>query len=171
MAGFKFPQTIVYDGRVWHLQYAPDNPITVRPDMQGSQVVSATCDPVRVPGREQPLYVAILDIVFPARQDIYGNVMSERRLKGFRTYITPPPQLNPQTVPVEDCAFYVAEPSNEQTTSAAQRFFDAIMGQAQAEERKAKQADGAWCQELSQLQTALPEVKDGPQHTDGTSDQ
>lgn len=176
MAGFKFPQAITYDDRAWRLVYAPDNPETLLPNLTGSRVTSVTCDPVRAvrqDGKEQTLYVTVLNIEFPPRQDAMGNAIGGRILKGFHTSFTPPPitPLNPQTIQPDDCAFYMAEQSSGQSLSAAQRLFDAIMGQSRAEEHRARQADGAWCQELSQFQTALPEVKDGPQHTDGSPDE
>lgn len=145
---FKFPSAINYDGKVWHLLYAPDVDSTLPPNLEGATVQSMTCDPVTVPGRKQPIFITLIDILFPARQDSTGKVIGERRLKAFRTYEFPP--TDPTQVKYYECAFYLAAPQGA-GESVSQQFFNAIMGSCQ-EEAKAEKADTSWCDSLAKLQ-------------------
>lgn len=146
---FKFPQTITYDGLPWRLLYAPDDPTTVPPNLEGSQVQSFTCDPVTVPGRPTPLFIAILDIVYPPQRDTSGRFIPERRLKAFRTYGQQP--YSPNDVRPNECAFYIAETSAERG-SAAQRFFNALIGYSAEAAGQPQAKDDSWCKDLMALQ-------------------
>lgn len=141
----EFPAVIQYDGINWHLIYAPDNQITTMPSLEGSQTLSMTCDPIQVPGRNAPAFIVIVDILFPARRDPSGRLIGERRMKGFRTYDYQP--ANPSVVNPRDCVYYMAEPSGR-GASAAQRFFDSVIGPQQKLEAQAAQPDSSWCKSL-----------------------
>lgn len=147
MAGeFQFPPVIQYEGLNWHLVYAPNNETTVMPNLEGSQTLSMTCDPIQIAGRNAPAFLVIVDILYPARRDPSGRLIGERRMKGFRTYDYQP--ANPSVVNPRDCVYYVAEPSGR-GASAAQRFFDAVIGPQQRLEAQAAKTDASWCNSLS----------------------
>lgn len=158
MAGeFKFPQSITYDNLQWRLIYAPDDPQTVPPNLEGAQVQSFTCDPVTVPGRPTPIFIAILDIVFPPQRDTAGRFIPERRLKAFRTFARQPYSQN--EVRPNECAYYIAETSQERG-SAAQRFFNALIGYSVENTGISPAKDDSWCKDLAELQNeqrAVPE--------------
>lgn len=155
MAGeFKFPQTIQFDDTNWHLVYAPDDPQTVPPNIEGAQIRSFTCNPVSVPGRPTPIFIAIADIVFPPQRDSAGRLIPERRLIAFRTFSRQP--YSPNDVKLNECAYYIAEMSAERGT-AAQRFFNALIGYSpDAIQQSAK--DDSWCKDLAVIQ----EVRNEP---------
>lgn len=148
MAGeFQFPDVIQYEGINWHLVYAPNNERTVMPNLNGSQTLSITCDPIQVPGRNKPAYLVIADILYPARRDPSGRLISERRMKGFRTYDYQP--ANPNVVNPNDCVYYVAE-SSSRGVSAAQQFFDAVIGgPSPVTEIPTTKIDSSWCKALT----------------------
>lgn len=158
---FKFPQTITYDNLQWRLLYAPDDPQTVPPNLEGSQVQSFTCDPVTVPGRPTPLFIAILDIVYPPQRDTSGRFIPERRLKAFRTYGQQP--YSPNDVRPNECAFYIAETSAERG-SAAQRFFNALIGYSMDAPAQVQARDDSWCKDLMALQEHNDEQGPVPAH-------
>lgn len=147
---FKFPSVIQYDGLAWHLIYAPDVENMLPPNLEGAVVQSLTCDPVKVPNRQQPMFLTMLDIVFPARQDPSGKkVVGEKKLKAFRLYDTPP--YDPSQVKPIDCSFYLAAPQGA-GESAAQRLLNAVMGACHEDAQK-DEADASWCDALAKLQT------------------
>lgn len=146
MAGeFRFPLYINFDGTKWRLIYAPDDPNTVAPNLEDFKQTSMTCDPVSVPGRSTPIYIVIIDLLCPSQRNSAGNFIPERRLKAFRTYAQPP--YSSQNVRPQECAYYMAE--GGALGSPAQRFFDAITGQAYAEAQMQAQADMSWCKDLA----------------------
>lgn len=167
MAGeFRFPPYIHFDDMKWRLIYAPDDPNTVAPNLTDSQQLSMTCDPVTIPGRSTPIYLVIIDILFPSHRNSAGNFIPERRLKAFRTYSHPP--YSPQDVRPQECVYYMAEGGGR--GSAAQRFFDAITGQAQAQAQLEAQADASWCKDLAIEVKNEPGVVSENQQERGPSD-
>lgn len=162
---FRFPASIRFDGNPWRLIYAPGDENTIMPNLDGSQVVSVTCDPVRVSGRDKPIYMAVFDVVFPPTRTPSGALMGSRRMKGFRTFSEPP--LNPQGIKPWECAFYLLEQTSA-SESDTQRFFDAIIGQADIEQTQRAKADVSWCDSLARIkQGALGEQAESAERADG----
>lgn len=149
MAKFQFPECIEYDNMRWHLVYAPSSENTIVPNLTGFIVKNLECQPVTVAGRQQPIYMTIIDMVYPAHTNEHGEAVAEKRMKGFRTYAQPP--MNPNAVQPADCVFYLTVPQ-AQGGSVAQRFFDAVIGQSQREQAKQAKIDAAWCEDLAKLQ-------------------
>lgn len=148
MAGeFVFPNEIEYEGMHWHLLYSPTDPKTIAPSLDGAQILSVSCDPVTVAGRDQPIYLAMIHILFPAKQDMSGRVVGERRLLGFRTYAYVQPNFNLNNIKPNECVFYMANLQG-MAASAAQRFFDAVTGANHPVQEPVDKVDASWCQDL-----------------------
>lgn len=154
--GFQFPSEIQFDGMTWRLIYAPGQSQMVMPDLSNGTVVGIDCSPVYVVGRQQPVYLTTVDVIFPAQRNEKGEIISEQRVKGFRTYASPP--LNIGAVQPKDCVFYLAvKPSQRNSTS--QRFFDAVIGQTQEQldAQQNNQPDASWCDDLGKLKKPEPQ--------------
>lgn len=95
------------------------------------------------------MFLTMLNILFPARQDPSGKVVGEKKLKAFRLYDTPP--YDPSQVKPIDCTFYLAAPQGA-GESAAQRLLNAVMGACKDDAQKDK-VDASWCDTLAKLQT------------------
>lgn len=154
MAKFQFPESIEYDNMRWHLIYAPSNDNTIMPNLNGFTVRMLTCQPVQLAGRQNPIYMTVMDMVCPAHRNERGEAVAEKWIKGFRTYSQPP--INPNTVQPVDCVLYLTVPQ-AQGESATQRFFDAIIGQSQKEQERQARVDAAWCDELATLRECANE--------------
>ena len=148
MAKFEFPRQITYESQVWHLVYAPSAENTILPNLEGFTVINTDLQPVMIPGRNNPIFIRIIDLISPAHTNQAGEVVSEKRMKGFRTYSEPP--LNPNVSP-NSCVFYLTVPSQSDGVSSAQKFFDAVIGQSQKMLQEQAKADSSWCDELAAL--------------------
>ena len=147
--GAAFPDTIEFEGVKWHLLYCPGCPTMVVPNLSGSQIVGTTCDPVQIPGRDKPLFVSVVQILFPAQQTISGSISGERRLIAFRTYdyaVSDSRMIQPQ-----DCVFYIAEPRTADSGSMAQRLYNALVGEQQKEAAAQEKADSSWCKQFEEV--------------------
>lgn len=150
-----FPASIQYDGAVWHMAYDPSCAATVMPRFDDRDVVGVTCDPVRFPGRANPVWLMLVAVTIPSSRDSRGNIIGARRLIGFRTFDHQPSPA--YRVQPNELVYYVAEQSNG---SAAQLFFNAVTNQAEVEAEIATRPDTSWCQQFG----ATPE-----EGSDGTS--
>lgn len=135
-----FPDTITFDGATWHMVYDPSCEATVMPSVDGKNVQRITCDAVKFPGRDLPVWLMMLQILVPSSMDGSGKLIGARRMLGFRTFERQPPTT--YRVQPNELVYYVAEQSDG---SAAQRFFNAITGQ-RGEPRPADKPDTSWCQ-------------------------
>lgn len=64
-----FLPVMEYNGDTWHLQYDPENPMSVRPDLVGGKITNMSCAPVKLP-RQHPdkqFYMVVVSILM-ARQ-------------------------------------------------------------------------------------------------------
>lgn len=154
MAKFEFPQQITYDSQVWHLVYAPSVESTILPNLEGFTIVNTDFQPVKMPGRSNPVFIRIIDLISPAHTNQAGEVVSEKRMKGFRLYFEPP--LNTNVSP-NSCVFYLTVPSPSDGVSSSQKFFDAIIGQSQKALQQQAKADIEWCDELANLKESSNE--------------
>lgn len=154
--GAAFPDSIEFDGVKWHLLYCPGCPTMVVPNLDGAQIVGTTCDPVQIPGREKPLFVSMIQVIFPAQQTVSGSISGERRLIAFRTYDYAMSDF--RMIQPQDCVFYIAEPRTAESGSMAQRLYNALVGERQKEQIAQAKADSSWCK---QFEEAAKLVKPG----------
>lgn len=144
-----FRPAIQYDNTTWHLVFDPASNYMVAPNLQGARISPLTVNKVVFPGSNAPCWIATLGVIFPAGVDSVGRVVNERRMLGFRTFdYEPPKQL---TIPYNELAYYVAEPSTG-ADSAAQQFLNAVAGyeQSTAEPAQSEQTDISWTQRFAE---------------------
>lgn len=136
-----FPETLEFDGAIWHMVYDPKCETTVMPNLAGANILSIDRTPVRFPGATADSFMVTTDIIFPAHADSQGRLVNERRMKGFRTYDYAP--ASPAMVKPEELVYYVAEPTTG-NGSAAQRFLNALVGARGAEAPVKDTVDTSW---------------------------
>ena len=147
-----FPDVIQFDGSTWHMVYDQNCAATVMPSINEKDVQRITCDTVKFPGRDTPIWLVVVTIVIPSRMDGVGNLIGARRMLGFRTFERQPPPT--YRVQPNELVYYVAEQSDG---SAAQRFFNAITGMSEAKMAQPNKPDTSWCKQFSALEEpALP---------------
>lgn len=147
MAKSMFPDTINFDGTTWHMVYDPNCEATVMPSIGEKDVQRMTCDMVRFPGREMPIWLVMVSILIPSRMDTSGQLIGARRMLGFRTFDRQPPTT--YRVQPNELVYYVAEQSDG---SAAQRFFNAVTRQDMATPQGQPKPDTSWCNQLAALE-------------------
>ena len=106
-----------------------------------------TCDTVRFPGREAPIWLVMVSILIPSRMDTSGQLIGARRMLGFRTFDRQPPTT--YRVQPNELVYYVAEQSDG---SAAQRFFNAVTRRDTALPQGQAKPDTSWCSQLASLE-------------------
>lgn len=142
-----FPDTINYDGNIWHMVYDPNCEATVMPSINEKDVQRMTCDTVKFPGRDMPIWLVMVSILIPSRMDNSGNLIGARRMLGFRTFDRQPPTT--YRVQPNELVYYVAEQSDG---SAAQRFFNAVTRRDAAAAQGQPKPDTSWCNQLATLE-------------------
>lgn len=140
-----FPSSIQFDGTTWHLVYDPSCEATVMPGINEQDVKNVTCDAVRFPGRDVPIWLMLMAIAVPSRRDSNGNIIGARRLLGFRTFDHQPPST--YRIQPNEFVYYIAEQSDG---SAAQQFFNAVTGTTEKASAAAPKPDTSWCQQFAQ---------------------
>lgn len=146
-----FPDTLEYDGAVWHMVYDPTCETTVMPNLANAQFSPLQCTPVQFGEGKGKAFMVTVDILFPAHTDSQGRLVNERRMKGFRTYDYAP--ASPAMVKPEELVYYVAEPSIG-NSSAAQRFLNALVGARQAENPPKDTVDTSWVDKFGRKEEA-----------------
>lgn len=147
MAKSIFPETLMFDGMTWHLVYDPKCDATVMPSFSEKDVQGMTCDTVRYPGRDTPVWLVMVSILIPSRMDGVGQLIGSRRMLAFRTFDRQPPTT--YKVQPNECVYYVAEQSDG---SAAQRFFNAIARVNTPQAVSATKPDTSWCDQFASLE-------------------
>lgn len=142
-----FPDTITFDGTTWHMVYDPNCEATVMPSINEKDVQRMTCDAVRFPGRELPIWLVMVSILIPSRMDTSGQLIGARRMLGFRTFDRQPPTT--YRVQPNELVYYVAEQSDG---SAAQRFFNAVTRVDAISAQGQTKPDTSWCSQLASLE-------------------
>lgn len=145
-----FPATIQFDGAIWHMVYDPNCEATVMPNINDSDVRRTTCDVVRFPGRDVPIWLLMVDIAIPSRRDSSGRIIGARRLLGFRTFDHQP--ASSYRIQPNELVYYVAEQSD---SSAAQQFFNAITGVSEQGTVAQPKPDTSWCQQFAQEEAEI----------------
>lgn len=146
-SGIAFPRSLSFEGLTWHLIYNPTDPAAgVPPDVSNAKF-DARCDPVRVAGQNQSLFMLIVDFVLPTRTTVDGQLIPERRMRAFKLSRVAVDSVN-SIIPAE-LVFYLAEPLPGSQGSGAQRFLDTILGVAAEETAKRAAPDTSWCNILS----------------------
>lgn len=138
-----FPPTIKFDGVTWHLVYDPSCEATVMPSINEQDVKNVTCDAVRFPGRDGVIWLMLMAIAVPSRRDSSGNIIGARRLLGFRTFDHQPSTA--YRIQPNEFVYYVAEQSDG---SAAQQFFNAVVGIGDPAVSTPNKPDTSWCQQF-----------------------
>lgn len=138
-----FPDTIEFDGSTWHMVYDPNCEATVMPSINEKDVQRITCDAVKFPGREAPIWLMIINIVIPSRMDGAGKLIGARRMVGFRTFDRQPSPA--YRVQPNELVYYVAEQTDG---SAAQRFFNAIARVSAEPVAAQAKPDTSWCKQF-----------------------
>lgn len=139
-----FPDTIEFDGSVWHLVYDPNCEATVMPSINEKDVQRITCDTVKFPGREMPIWLVVVNIAIPSQMDSMGKLIGARRMLGFRTFSQQPPTT--YRVQPNELVYYVAEQSDG---SAAQRFFNAVTRVNTSQPPAGSKPDTSWCKQFA----------------------
>lgn len=142
-----FPDTITYDGSTWHMVYDPSCEATVMPGISEKDVQRMTCDMVRFPGRELPIWLVMVSILIPSRMDSAGQIIGARRMLGFRTFDRQPPTT--YRVQPNELVYYVAEQSDG---SAAQRFFNAVARISPDAPAISAKPDTSWCEQFAAIE-------------------
>lgn len=146
-----FPDTIIFDGTTWHMVYDPSCEATVMPSINEKDVQRMTCDAVKFPGRDMPIWLVMVSIVIPSRMDSTGQLIGARRMMGFRTFDRQPPTT--YRVQPNELVYYVAEQSDG---SAAQRFFNAVARVGQMEAAQSSKPDVSWCNQFAEMEQDKP---------------
>lgn len=142
-----FPDIINFDGTAWHMVYDPNCEATVMPSINEKDVQRMTCDTVRFPGRDLPIWLVMVSILIPSRMDTSGQLIGARRMLGFRTFDRQPPTT--YRVQPNELVYYVAEQSDG---SAAQRFFNAVTRQDTVASPGQARPDTSWCNQFATLE-------------------
>lgn len=148
-----FPDTIIYDGATWHMVYDPNCEATVMPGINEKDVQRVTCDTVKFPGREMPIWLIMVSILIPSRIDTAGQLIGARRMLGFRTFDRQPPTT--YRVQPNELVYYVAEQSDG---SAAQRFFNAVTRREEVQQASQAKPDTSWCNQLAAIEQTTDEI-------------
>lgn len=139
-----FPKVLEFDGIIWHLTYDPACESTVQPNLAGSNVSGPFLEQVQMPGTDRPVFLVLLNIIFPARYNVSGQVIPERRMFAMRTYDHKPFIQGLQMLNPSEFVFYIAEPSNNGSGSVGQRLIDAIVGASRERMEKKEKVDSSW---------------------------
>lgn len=145
-----FPPTIKFDGTTWHMVYDPSCEATVMPNVSEQNVQRVTCDPVRFPGRDVPVWLMLMALSIPSQRDSRGQIIGARRLLGFRTFDHQPPST--YRIQPNEMVYYVAEQSDG---SAAQQFFNAVTGVADQVTAVQSKPDTSWCQQFAKEEVEI----------------
>ena len=154
-----FPKVLEFDGVIWHLTYDPACETTVQPNLAGSNVSGPFLDQVQMPGTDREVYLVLLDIIFPARYSVSGQVIPERRMFAMRTYDYKPFIKGLQTLNPSEFVFYVAEPVNQGNGSVGQRLIDAIMGASKERMEQKEKVDSSWTKMFTAEDAGAGDVK------------
>lgn len=124
-----FSTVIDYDGRKWRLQYDPDDPAALMPDVGGGTITGLDCSKIKVPDPENSeRYLMEVRITIPAYMR-NSKAVAEKQLLGLRVYDNEPPSPTSfEELNLPDCAIYLAEQQYE-PTDRAQALIDAVLGQ------------------------------------------
>lgn len=152
-----FLPVMEYNGDTWHLQYDPENPMSVRPDLVGGKITNMSCAPVKLP-RQHPdkqFYMVVVSILMPASMEPSGRAIPEKRLLGFRVYDYLP--AKPSTLDalnLNEMVFYIAEP---RPGSDAQTLLETVLGLKVQEQPAAEAVNTDWTKMLMQQDAPEPQ--------------
>lgn len=143
-----FPTQFEFDGENWFLQYDPADPLTVKPDLSHSKIISASCDAVVIPNGGKQLWQVMVLIVIPAQTLSTGTIAEERRILGVRLFDTDEKPANIGAVNPNDLMYYVAKPRFATDVNKAQMLFNVLIGQAYHNQQKKQAVDRDWGRRL-----------------------
>lgn len=148
-----FPETIMFDGAQWRLVYDPNCADTVMPSINERDVQSVTMDTVRFPGRPNPLWLIMVNIIIAATTDGFGKTIGARRMIGFRTSdYQPAPSYK---VRPNELVYYAASQADG---SVAQRFFNAVTVLSQVEKQETSdKPDTSWTKHFAPVEAVVVE--------------
>lgn len=162
-----FPERLECGGKSYRLQYDPDNPATIMPDLAGGHVEHLTCEVFRVSGQDgkpKLLQNVRLHYLIPPRLS-NGRMLPGKSLLGMRAYDIPPDlrePANPRTTvdpaftPPQEMLIYIEEPGANSATNPSQDFWDAVFGQV-AQQQAGPQVDTQWAREIFPIQSSVSE--------------
>lgn len=149
-----FPETIMFDGLSWRLVYDPSCPDTVMPSINERDVQNVTMDTVNYPGRPNPVWIIMVNILIPASTDGFGKPIGARRMIGFRTKDQQP--LPSYRVRPNELVYYAASQADG---SVAQRFFNAVTILARMPQEETGQPDTSWIKEFASNSSVAVEAE------------
>lgn len=154
-----FPATIEFDGSTWYLVHDPNDPNSVRPNINEQDVQCVSSDPVKLPNNPNQLWLVAVSVLVPSQTDSRGRIIGSRRMVGFRLNDQQPVQGSP--VRPDELVYYVAAQTDG--SSAAQRFIDAIFGSLVPQQEEDK-ADTSWCKQMFSGQSQPQQMSPTPVH-------
>lgn len=143
-----FPETIMFDGMQWRLVYDPNCTDTVMPSVNERDVQGVTMDAVRFPGRQNSVWLIMVNITIPASSDGFGKPIGARRMIGFRTSDYQP--LPSYKVRPNELVYYAASQADG---SVAQRFFNAVTILSQVTQSESDKPDTSWTKQFAPVQS------------------
>lgn len=179
-----FPERLRCGGKSYRLQYDPDNPATIMPDLRGGHVEHLTCDIFRVTGQDgkpKMLQNVRLHYVIPPRLS-NRRMLPGKSLMGIRAYDIPPdlsepgnpkPTIDATFTPPQEMLIYIEEPGANPTSNLSQEFWDAVFGEV-SQRQVGPQVDTQWAREIFSTPSPASEGIEGdtegesPTQTTGT---
>lgn len=154
-----FPETINFDGTSWRLVYDPSCTDTVMPSINERDVQGVLVDAVTYPGRPNPMWIIMVNILIPASTDGFGKPIGARRMVGFRIKDQQP--LPSYRVRPNELVYYAAAQADG---SVAQRFFNAVTILSRMDGGDSEKPDTSWIKQFSPVQPPVQQASE-PQST------
>lgn len=142
-----FPETINFDGTSWRLVYDPSCTDTVMPSINERDVQGILVDAVTYPGRQNPMWLIMVNIVIPASTDGFGKPIGARRMIGFRIKDQQP--LPSYRIKPNELVYYAAAQTDG---SVAQRFFNSVTILSRMASEESDKPDTSWIKQFSPVQ-------------------
>lgn len=139
-----FPETINFDGASWRLVYDPSCTDTVMPSINERDVQGVLVDAVTYPGRQNPMWIIMVNIQIPASTDGFGKPIGARRMIGFRIKDQQP--LPSYRIKPNELVYYAAAQADG---SVAQRFFNSVTILSRMTAEESDKPDTSWIKQFS----------------------